>query len=265
MVENEYPAKGGGSMNKIEGKTGEIEIEQQDGDWYIADSPTDGGIRCIIQDNELIDETSNRQRITATVSSFKQGLGENDSYFFLTSPEQESSSTYDHLKNEFSERTASNKRIFPDELISEFKQSRTKSVFYDEAWLREWKKGTEISTPGTKTNRHRFYLRNSRGGTQDNDTQYWWSKKGVAELSPINFPNRETKGITAKRSIIGLPATRGYGRSATRVLPSGEVVSGLGFGLYFDDWVGFTVATPWWSLDIGMHCLARVTGEKPKS
>lgn len=69
-----------------EGKTGELEIEQRDGSWRVSNPPGEEEIRCISEDDELIDQAESKQRIEATVSSFRRGLDGNTSYLFLKSP-----------------------------------------------------------------------------------------------------------------------------------------------------------------------------------
>lgn len=99
-----------------EGHTVELEIEKRDGTWFVSNPPEAGEIRCVINDDGLIDDTSTTQQITATVASFRQGIGGNDSYLFLNSPDETDAATDQPSKRQQSEQNESqnNSNITPN-------------------------------------------------------------------------------------------------------------------------------------------------------
>lgn len=102
------------------GATGELEIKRRDGNWFVATSPGDTDIKCMIQDEELVDEEQAEQHVEATVSKFRQGMNGRDSYLFLTSLGSETESSEDKQR----ERNFRNQN-----------QSETHSVSYaNETW-----------------------------------------------------------------------------------------------------------------------------------
>lgn len=69
-----------------EGATGELEIERRNGSWFVNSPSVDRDFKCIIEDDGMIDESQSTQKIKATVSKFRRGMGGRASFLFLTSP-----------------------------------------------------------------------------------------------------------------------------------------------------------------------------------
>lgn len=76
-----------------EGATGELEIAQRDGSWFVVSPPGDANIKCIIDDENLVDESPSKQRIRVTVSKFRQGMDGRTSFLSLTAPTDERTKT----------------------------------------------------------------------------------------------------------------------------------------------------------------------------
>lgn len=72
-----------------EGATGELEIERRNESWFVTSPPDDAEFKCIIEDEDLVESSSSKQRIEATVSKFRQGMDGRASYLFLTTPSGE--------------------------------------------------------------------------------------------------------------------------------------------------------------------------------
>ncbi|SEH11522.1 hypothetical protein SAMN04487967_0389 [Natronorubrum sediminis] len=71
------------------GATGEVLLERRGKDWFVASPPGDGDIKCMLEDEELVDSSSTEQRVEATVSNFMRGTGGDESFLFLSSPNAE--------------------------------------------------------------------------------------------------------------------------------------------------------------------------------
>lgn len=69
------------------GSTGELSIEHRDDGWYVASSDPGTEIKCILQNDDLIDPSSTEQHVEATVSRFTRGASSDKHFLFLKAPD----------------------------------------------------------------------------------------------------------------------------------------------------------------------------------
>lgn len=71
-----------------EGKTGTLEVEMRDDEWFVVSPGDVGETRCVVDDEIEIDDDGGQQRIEGAVKSFRWGVGGNANRLSLTTADR---------------------------------------------------------------------------------------------------------------------------------------------------------------------------------
>ncbi|WP_436926835.1 hypothetical protein [Halosimplex amylolyticum] len=67
------------------GERGEITIERRDDSWFVASPGDIGQTKCVIAGGLTLDDATDEQTITATVTNFRRGIGDRPHFLFVES------------------------------------------------------------------------------------------------------------------------------------------------------------------------------------